>query len=269
MLLVFVTSSLTPIVLYSTLILVSSLIYAFAAARKTIAEGGIRQSRWPWSNDRKQLEHYEIIQDNDTKMQHPPGEHEDHCADTNKDDNNKKKCGCLKAPLDGTKLQLVLTPSNMEHLANDPELSNELNMEALLAMKELGHDGLLWEFDDEFGDSRQLVYAITVNKYVLYHILIMCRPARKQTHIQLTNKQDMVPIFPNQLLFNTKGGPASDDHLSGEHGGPGLVHQLDHWPQEARPAGMPPRRHQYDPTERCWFGRGKRRPHRSAFGILQ
>lgn len=132
---------------------VSSLIYAFAAVRKSIAEGGIKQSKWPWSHERKQLEHYELIQDNDTKM-HPDGGDHDGCS---------KSGGCLKEPLDGTTLEQVLTPSNMEHLSNDAELSNELNVEAILAMKELGPDGLLWEFDDHFGD-RQLVYAITVNK---------------------------------------------------------------------------------------------------------
>lgn len=136
---------------------VSSLIYAFAAVRKSIAEGGIKQSKWPWSNERKQLENYELIQDNDTRM-HKDGEvgHE-----------NDGTCGggCLRKPLDGNALEKILTPSNMERLANDKELSNELNVEAILAMKELGSDGLLWEFDDNFGE-RPLVYAITVNKYV-------------------------------------------------------------------------------------------------------
>ena len=130
------------------------MIYAFAAVRKSIAEGGIKQSKWPWSNERKQLDHYELIQDNDTKM-HKDGHHDgETCASGG---------GCLKKPLDGTTLEKVLTPSNMEHLSSNQELANELNVEAILAMKELGPDGLLWEFDDHFGD-RQLVYAITVNK---------------------------------------------------------------------------------------------------------
>ena len=160
------------IVLYLIIRVVSSLIYAFAAVRKCIAEGGIKQSKWPWSNERKQLDHYELIQDNDTKM-HRIGDNNND-GGTNHDNNNDTTTttttttcggvvGCLKKPLDGDTLEKVLTPSNMERLANDKELSNELNVEAILAMKELGPDGLLWEFDDNFGE-RPLVYAITVNK---------------------------------------------------------------------------------------------------------
>ena len=123
----------------------SSLVYAFATVRKTIREGGTKNSRWPWAK-KKQLENSHLLLDNEK--------------------DNKDEPGCLKNALTGEKLEQILTDKNMERLTNDKELANKLNVNAIKAMKELGKDGVIWEFDDKIGDKRQLVYAITLNEYV-------------------------------------------------------------------------------------------------------